>query len=192
MVAYLNISGETLGFAEALGNGFTQELAEALGLYGFSNATPALNVADLGIYNTAWEAQKVKNFLRNRGPIGYSRFTDLVPGDFKFTKAYIDFMFTSLEATDSQISLTEAKVVADVPDIIESGTATISVAANGAAITFSKTFHIVPRVVITPVSAAHAVPTITTGPSTTGFTAKLFNTAGTAITGTFIWTAVGY
>ena len=104
----------------------------------------------------------------------------------------MDFVFTPIDGADGQLSLTQATVIADVPDKTETNTATITVAASGATVSFSTTFVVAPKVILTPIGATAQTAVLTATPTTTGFTAKLFDSNGTAVTGTFFWTAIGY
>ena len=76
----------------------------------------------------------------------------------------------------------------------DSGTGTVTVANDGAAITFNKTFADIVSIQVTPngTSAIIAIYDFTDVPNPTGFTGYLFNSGGTKITGSFSWTAKGY
>lgn len=85
------------------------------------------------------------------------------------------------------------RVTVDVPDIFDRGTAQITDAAVGVAITFTRAFRVPPEVTMTHkggtvVAIARLVGSITT----VGFTAVLENTSGTRVAGSFTWIAQGY
>jgi len=193
MADLTNDSAETLGFAEAISKNYTQPISELLDLHGFCPATPAYFVgSDLAIFNGVFDAATAMEFIKNRSPIGYAPFKDFVAGEYLFRKAYVDFVFEPADGADAQLSLTEATIIADVPDRRETNTATITVAASGVAVTFANAFTAAPRVVVTPIGSTALIPVLTAAPTTTGFTVKLYDNNGTAVTGTVIWTAQGY
>ena len=188
-----NISAETLDFAEAAPKAVSQAIAEAVELHTFYPATPHFIGSDLGVYNAALEEEQVAEFIRSRSPLGFSPFRDFVAGEYRFRRAYVSFTFRPLDGADAQITLTDANVFADVPDRVETDSATITVAASGITITFAQPFSVAPKVTVTPISSTvPLVPVLTAAPSTGSFTVKLFDLSGTAVTGSFIWTAVGY
>lgn len=193
MADLVNISSETLDFAAAPSKGVSQAIAEALELHSFCPATPYFIGSDLGVYSSAMSESEVAEFIRTRAPLGYSPFRDFVAGEYRFQKAYVNFVFRPLDASDAQITLSAAEIFADVPDKIETDTATVTNASTGISVTFSTTFAAAPRVTITPVSSVDpVVAVLTAAPTISGFTAKLFDLSGTEVTGTFIWTAAGY
>lgn len=193
MADLTNTSAETLGFSEVSSKGIAQSFAEAIELHTFLPATPYFWGADLGVYNEAMSSTAVVEFMRARGPIGYSRFRDFVAGEYKFRRAYVDFVFKPLDGADARLSLVEAKIYADVPDRSETDAGTVTNAASGLSVTFTSPFAAAPKVTVTPISGTTPiVAVLTAAPTTTGFTVKLFDLSGTAVTGSFIWTAMGY
>lgn len=193
MTDFSNNSAETLGFAEGFSNGAAQAFDEALDFNTFYPATPYFVGSDLGVYSGAMTEAEAAEFIRTRSPLGYSPFRDFVAGEYQFQKAYVNFVFKPIDGADAQIALTAAKITADVPDKSETNTATVTVAASGITVAFASTFAAAPKVVVTPISSgAPVIPVLTIAPTTAGFTVKLFDLSGTAVTGTFIWTAIGY
>lgn len=193
MADLTNDSDETLDFAEGFGNEYVQPFAEALAVETFYPATPYFIGSDLGVYSGAMDDAAVAEFLRTRSPLGYAPFRDFVAGEYKFQKAYVEFEFQPADGADAQLSMTAASIIADVPDKSETNVATITTAATGVTVTFATAFSVAPKVVVTPVSAgAPLVPMLTATPTTTGFTVKLYDLSGNAVTGTVIWTAIGY
>lgn len=193
MADLTNNSAETLDFAEAYPKAIGQAFAEAVDLNSFYPATPYFIGSDLGVYNVAMSASEVAEFMRSRAPLGYSPFRDFVAGEYRFQKAYVSFTFKPLDGADAQLTLLSATVNADVPDKIETNSATVTNASTGISITFATAFSAAPRVTVTPISSTTPViAVLTASPTSTGFTVKLFDLSGTAVTGSFIWTAVGY
>ena len=76
----------------------------------------------------------------------------------------------------------------------DGGMATITNANDGVAVTFAKTFADITSISVSAAgtTASIAIYDFTDSPNPTGFTAYLFNTSGTKITGTVSWTAKGY
>lgn len=192
MTDFVNDSAETLAFAEAVAERFGKNVDEAVEFNSFYPATPYYTGSDLGIYNAVMTDAQVREFIQNRSPLGYSPYRDFVAGDYQFRRAYIDFVFVPVDGADAQLSLTAATFIADVPDKVETNTATITVAASGISVTFTKGFIAAPNVILTPVGSAARNAVLTANPTATGFTAKLYDNTGTAVTGTFFWTATGY
>lgn len=193
MADLVNNSAEAFAVGELLSNQPTQSFSEAVSLGVYYPATPYIIASDLGVYNEALGEAAVVEFIRSRAPIGYSPFKDFVAGEYKFQKAFVDFVFSPLDGADAQMSLVEAKITADVPDKTETDSGTVTNAAAGLTVTFASSFAIPPKVMITPISGTTPVVAVLTAqPTTTGFTVKLFNLSGTAVTGSLIWTAIGY
>ena len=81
----------------------------------------------------------------------------------------------------------------DVPDVLDRGTATITNAINGVAVSFVRSFRVPPEVTLTHKGGAVlAVARLVGNATTTGFTAVLEDSAGQRVTGTFSWIAQGY
>lgn len=193
MADLTNDSAESLGFSEGLSNSMAQAFAEGLQLHAFCPATPYYIGGDFGVYTGALDEAAVAEFIRSRSPLGYSPFRDFVAGEYKFQKAYVDFVFRPIDGADAQLSLSEAAIYADAPDRSETDIATITNASTGISITFSPAFATAPKVTLTPIaSGSPVVAVLTATPTASGFTAKLFNLSGTAVTGSLIWSATGY
>lgn len=192
MTDFVNDSAETLGFSEGRTSGISQALAEALGWLPFYTATPYHIAGDFGAYNAPVADGDASDFIASRGPLGYSRFRDFMPGEYQFRRAYLDFVFTPVDGADAQLTLSAATVYADVPDKVESGQGTITVAATGLVVTFASAFATPPNVTVNGIGSTAVIAVLTAAPTTGGFTVKLFNTSGTAVTGQVLWTAIGY
>ena len=89
------------------------------------------------------------------------------------------------------IQCSDLTYYADLPDVDDFGSDTVSVAGSGKAITFNKTYHQAPVVDISILSGTGVYAGFSSIPDTTGFTVKLYNTSGTAVTGDFAWKAHG-
>jgi len=85
-------------------------------------------------------------------------------------------------------ALSEFKVIADVKERTEKGTATIAVA--GTTITFAQQFHTTPNIQVTP-SGTAALIAVKSNESATQFDAVVFNTSATDVGGPVDWQATG-
>ena len=94
-------------------------------------------------------------------------------------------------STAQVLQCSEFNSYADLPDIDVFGNDTVSVAADGKAVTFSKVFHENPSVNIDILSGDGYVHKFSVVPSITGFTVKLYDLSGTAQTGAFDFHAHG-
>jgi hypothetical protein len=94
-------------------------------------------------------------------------------------------------STSQDLECSEFNYYADLPDVDEFGDGEVTVAADGAEITFTKEFHVAPSVNIDILSGDGFVHKFTTIPSTTGFIVKLYDLSGTEKTGTFKFHAHG-
>jgi hypothetical protein len=124
-------------------------------------------------------------------PPGYTDFRDFIQGDYTYRRALFRAILNSRNSDRGFIDA--LRVTVDVPDIFDRGTAQITDAAVGVAITFTRSFRVPPEVTMTHkggtvVAIARLVGSITTG----GFTAVLENTSGTRVAGSFTWIAQGY
>ena len=124
-------------------------------------------------------------------PPGYTDFRDFIQGDYTYRRALFRAILNSRNSDRGFIDA--LRVTVDVPDIFDRGTAQITDAAVGVAITFTRSFRVPPEVTMTHkggtvVAIARLVGSITT----VGFTAVLENTSGTRVAGSFTWIAQGY
>lgn len=111
-------------------------------------------------------------------------------GDYKCR--YFQLKFTlSRSDTSKIIQCSVFNYYADLPDVDDKGTATISVAASGVSVTFNKTFHEAPSVNVDIISGSGVVHKFTVAPTTTGFTVKLYDLSAVAQTGDIRWHAHG-
>lgn len=113
-------------------------------------------------------------------------------GDYKCRYFQLE-MTLARQSIIQDIQCTQFNYFADLPDVDEKPLTplTISVAASGLAVTFEKTFHKAPNVSITVVSGTGRFWNFPVIPDTTGFTVKLYDATGTAVTGDFYYHAHG-
>jgi hypothetical protein len=77
-----------------------------------------------------------------------------------------------------------------LPDINEKGSDEVTVAGDGKAIVFEKIFHQEPSVHI-EIRTGTGIYSKFTAKDISGFTVKLYDVSGTAVTGEFDWHAYG-
>jgi len=100
-------------------------------------------------------------------------------------------MTVTRESLSSELLVSALNIDADLPDVDETGTDTVSVAGDGKAVTFTKTYHVAPLVNVNITSGDGYVNKFSVNPTITGFTAKLYALDGTAKTGDFSWASHG-
>ena len=87
-----------------------------------------------------------------------------------------------LDTTLGTPVVTGFEVIVDAEPHVETFTGQ-AIGASGTAITFANAFHLTPDIQVTPQGTSALIPTIES-PSGTGFTAHLYNTSGTGVSGT--------
>lgn len=112
----------------------------------------------------------------------WSSWSDWIVADYTGRYFQIKMTITRVSAT-LNLTLSSLIITADLPDVDETQDYTISVAANGAAITFAKTYHEIPSVNVDILSGSGIVHIFSVAPSITGCTIKHLALAGTEQTG---------
>jgi predicted phage tail protein len=111
-------------------------------------------------------------------------------GDYK-CRYYQLRMTVTRTSTSQDLEVSEFTHYADLPDVDEFGEDEVTVAGDGKAVTFSKTFHETPSVNIDIRSGDGYVHKFSVVPDTSGFTVKLYDLSGVAKTGEFSYHAHG-
>ncbi|MCH8991942.1 MAG: hypothetical protein IIA44_09380, partial [Acidobacteria bacterium] len=116
----------------------------------------------------------------------YDGFEDWTVGtaDFRFLKAR-----ARIETATGTAYLERFKVIADVAERTERGEGVV-IAVGGTAITFVEQFHTKPNVQVTPDGTAPRFA-LKSSVTVTGFTAQVFDDAGTDVGGVIDWEATG-
>jgi hypothetical protein len=122
--------------------------------------------------------------------VSWSDWDEWIAADYT-CRYYQIRMTVTRDSLDSDVNVSELTIDADLPDVDEKGEGEVTVAADGDAITFEKTFHATPTVNITILSGNGIAHQFSVAPSTTGFTVKLLQLDGTEETGTFKYHAHG-
>lgn len=121
--------------------------------------------------------------------ITWSDWGDWISADY-YCRYYQIRMTITRESLDTSIIVSNFTINADLPDIDDKGTDTISVAETGVSITFEKTYHENPVVAI-DILTGEAVYPVITSLSITGFTLFIYDIAGQVRTGTISWKSHG-
>lgn len=110
-------------------------------------------------------------------------------GDYKCRYYQLRMTLTRENVADD-LECSQLKHYADLPDVDEYGSDSVSVAGDGATIVFDKEFHEAPNVHI-EITSGTGVYIRFTAKDEDGFTVKLYDASGTAVTGDFEWHAHG-
>jgi hypothetical protein len=116
----------------------------------------------------------------------YNSFTPWDVGDITAIAVTMEFIMT---ASVGLAYISSFIPMLDAPIRTESG-AGVSVSALGTAITYSQQFNVLPNAQATAVGASSLIAALT-NQTTSGFTVTLYNSAGTAVSGTVNWQSQG-
>jgi hypothetical protein len=122
--------------------------------------------------------------------ITWSAWEDWISADYSCRYFQIQATLTR-DSLSTSLLWSEFIIKVDIPDVDETGDGEVTVAATGDEITFTKTFHEPPVVNINITSGTGYAVKFSVNPSITGFTVKLYQLDGTAVIGTFTWSAHG-
>jgi hypothetical protein len=109
-----------------------------------------------------------------------------------YTCRYFQIKATVIRASlTMEILLSDLTINVDLPDVDDFSDDSVSVAGDGKAVLFVKTYHEIPAVNIDILSGTGYVHQFSVAPSITGFTVKLYQLDGTAVVGNFRWSSHG-
>ena len=191
ITAFWRDLSEELGLAEGAAKHSGRVSEEAMGfadaLLRHANAV----MADLALRSSPMDETAFREMVADKAPLGYSRFRDLVPGDYEYTKAIIGLLL-SAPVTGERIAILNAVLNVDVPDVRDRGTASVPV--GGVEIAFNRSFAEPPEVQVTlKAGGAPSLPEVLSI-TTSSFTVRLLDAADgvTPVAGTVSWSALGY
>jgi predicted phage tail protein len=121
--------------------------------------------------------------------ITWTDWTTFQKGDYNCRYFQLRMTLTR-EAVDIDLICSQFNYFADLPDINEKGSDEVTVAGDGKAIVFEKIFHQEPSVHI-EIRTGTGIYSKFTAKDISGFTVKLYDVSGTAVTGEFDWHAYG-
>lgn len=183
---------ETFGFSDTSDWSYTKEIAETLQTIDSLKRRANATFSDLKIFSESITLDKFKDLVGASAPAGFSEFKKFLPGDYSYRFAKVKAVLNTL--SDDTPVVDNLKVIVDVSDIHNKGTAVITDALNGAAVVYDRPYSVTaPDVVLSFKGGIGGVasPEIS-NESLTGFTVKLINSSGTYITGSVTWAADGY
>jgi len=182
---------EGLGIADPISFAVEHRIYEFARIYAGLERAGDLAVSDMILSNGDLSLDAFKQMIEYGRPAGYSNWRDFMPGDYEYQKAMFRAVLSSKNSDRGM--LTNIQAVVDVPDIIDRGSATIEVAANGVRVNFNREFHIIPEVVLTTKGGVGvpATPDVV-DIDLLGFTAIMRTPDGALSSGVFAWAAHGY
>lgn len=170
------------------------EFYETINVRGVINRNANLIISDMAVYNAPMTDAEFAEHVNAKSHLGYEKFRNLVPGDYKYTTAMIGITVDN-STNPGNTAITEAKLTVDAPDILNKGT--VSVADTGwTTVTFPRPYNTTDELEVSVMfrgGATIATPTWQ-NVTETGFEVKLFSTAspGTQVEGTITYDARGY
>lgn len=183
---------ESFSFAEAYSKTFGLNPSETLTINDFIFRKGLCRISDLVLSSGDLTEVDFQNEMRLGRPAGYEDFRRYISGFYNYEEAVYRVVMESTTSVDKP-KITELKLEVDVPDLFETGIATISASpGSGVAITFNKDFHVTPDINLTVKSGGSGVTATYDTESSTGFTAYILDASGTAVTGTVSWAVRGY
>jgi hypothetical protein len=194
-VGFIRNFAETFAVAEAIGKNFGLKKAEAFAMVDAWRRQGDLVISDMMISGAGdFTMTDFEDFLTYGNVPGYEKWRDFIPGDYEYREAMFRVVLQSKNADRGL--LTDLQATVDVPDLIDRGSATITVAASGIAVTYNRVFHVVPEITLAARGGQGAnpiAPEFSGSPTKTGFTVKMRDTVtGAFVTGSFTWAAHGY
>lgn len=187
-VIYQRELAEGVSVTDAAQKAMSKPVQETLAFFDELVRNPDAVMSDLEIRTDAPALDGFTSMMSKLAPPGFNVFERLVSGDYEFKKALIRYVLKTKTADRPQ--LTHARAVVDMPDVIDSGPATLIAGDN--VIAFNRTFHIVPEVTATlRAGTVFAIPRIT-AITETDFTVHLEASDGTKVAGDITWNAKGY
>lgn len=197
-VAFAESVGRVATFNKAIAEGFTvaEASAKAIGvsksealsltdqLLQNSNAT----ISDILVGQTDITNAEFDALLAQANAIGYGDFVPFMEGDQNYKNAIFKVI---IQASNNAIGrITSLSVNIDVPDVNDSGTATIP--SSGTTINFNRNFNAPPEMKVTLKGGTiFAIPRVS-AITETGFFVELFNSSGVLVSGDVTWSAHGY
>ena len=194
-VGFVREFNETIAIAEAIAKTYGLKNYEAFALADAWRRQGDLVISDMMISGASdFTMDDFKDFLLYGNVPGYEKWRDFIPGDYEYREAMFRVVLQSKNADRGLLTNLQATI--DVPDLIDRGSATITVAANGANVTYNRIFHVVPEITLASRGGSGdnpIAPEFYGSPTKTGFTVRLRDTVtGAFVTGSFTWAAHGY
>lgn len=182
---------ESLSVAEKLTRAITLSKAEALAIYDEYLRRGNAVISDMIVATNDMTLDQFAQIVDAGHAPGFNNFRDFIPGDYDYQYAIFRAVLESINSDRAR--LLGLKLDIDIQDVYDRGSVTITNAATGVYVPFERIFHIPPEVTLTlKGGTVVAIPKIVGDVTVDGFTAQLFDTAGSPVTGSFTWAAHGY
>lgn len=181
---------ETVAYVDDDAIGYSKAISEAVAFADLLYRNANIVWQEFQVRGAPLTVQDIVSLVGYEAPVGFSPLVDFVAGDYDFQKALFGIIVKASSA-DERPALQQVDIVADMPDVNDTGTVTI--AANGTVlVNFNKKFTVAPSVALAMTTAAQASTAVVIGsPTKNGFTCGLQVSAGVYTTGSLTWTAVG-
>lgn len=194
-VGFIRVFAETVAFSEALAKNYGLKPYEAFAIVDAWRRQGDLVISDMMISGAGdFTMTDFEDFLKYGNVPGYEKWRDFIPGDYEYREAMFRVVLTSKNADRGLLTNLQATV--DVPDLIDRGSATITNAAAGIAVSYNRTFHVVPEITLAARGGSGGnpiAPEFNGAPTKTSFSVRLRDTVtGVYVTGSFTWAAHGY
>lgn len=145
-------------------------------------------LSDIEISSEEITEEAFASLLRYDAPTGWTNFKPLIAGDYDVKDVMIRHVIKTIGSSIPEF--THVRNLVDVPDIHNSGTASLTAAEN--TIAFERPYHEPPDVTVSlKGGTVFAVPRITST-AKTNFTVQLEAGDGNLVAGTITWAAKGY
>lgn len=124
-------------------------------------------------------------------PLGNAPGKPLLPGDYRYQTAILGLRLEDDARTNQTLSITEAHLFVDVPDVVDRGSAFVPI--SGTYVPFSRVFAEPPEVQAVQVGGLSRALVVVDTITTAGFFVTLFDAASPNIneSGTISWSALG-
>jgi hypothetical protein len=147
-------------------------------------------MSELKVENAAIDEDTFRERFLFGGPVGYSDFRQLIPGDYEYQVAKV--RLSAVASQGSIASISSLSLLVDLPDIRDRGQVTIGAAVTH--VNFNRTFHDVPalpQVVAIQVGGTTAGKVRVSNVTTTGFDVEIRDDSQALMAGTVSWMAHG-
>lgn len=122
------------------------------------------------------------------GPVGYTNFARLIPGDYLYQKALVK---VSVFANASErLQIDQLKLTVDLPDLQDRNVSAVGTTIT--TVTFGRSFNAPPHVTASLKSGTTGVTLKISNITSTSFDVEIFDSVGNPVAGTISWVAVGY
>ena len=181
----------TITFGEQLALAESTTVSESLEIEVLHNCRAV--ISDIIIQSKELTLTSFQELVDVGHAAGFETFKDFIPGDYEYQHSLFRAKLNSISSDRARLTTTIVQV--DVPDVFESGSATIDSThvSAGVRVDFNRHFHVPPEVTMNVKGGTSvSFPRLVGSVDTTGFTAIMTDASNNHVTGTFTWAAHGY